>query len=76
MATKKRVNIESYAHWRRGLVGGVIATLIYTVLAYIFVSLAIDSGSFWQYLLTIVSLGLAIQSAIHVIKNNTNVRSK
>lgn len=46
---------------------------------YVFASLAIDSGSYWHYLLTFVSIGIAVNAGgritkdifrNHVFKNN------
>lgn len=73
---KKKANLESYASWRRSLIGGVTFAGVYSVLAYIFVSLAIDSGSLWQYLLAIVSIVMAFQSIVMAIKNRVNGTKK
>ncbi len=76
MAKKKKANLESYASWRRSLVGGITFAAIYGVLAYIFVSLAIDSGSLWQYFLALASFVMGVQSVVMVIKNRVNGTKK
>ncbi len=73
---KKKANLESYASWRRSLVGGITFAIIYVVLAYIFVSLAIDSGSLWQYLLAFASFIMGLQSIAMAVKNRVNGTKK
>ncbi len=73
---KKKATLETYAVWRKSVVGGLVFAGIYAVLAYIFVSLAIDSGSLWLYLLTLVSVAMSIQSLMVVVKNRGNDRKK
>lgn len=73
---KKKATIENYAVWRRSLVGGIVFAIIYLAIAYIFGSLAIDSGSLWQYLLAIISVAMAVQSLVSAVKNRGNDRKK
>jgi len=72
MAKKKQAPKNSYLMWRRSLVGGAVFAVVYMVLAYIFVSLAIDSGSLWQYALAIACLGLGVHSITLAIKYRGN----
>ena len=66
---KKKATLENYVSWRNSKLGGLIITAVYLLIAYIFASLALDSGSMWQYLLAFVSLSSALQSIYTVFKN-------
>lgn len=46
----------------------VLFAVVYLALAYVFISLAIDSGSYWHYGLAFLSLGMSITSAKRAIK--------
>ena len=66
---KKKATLENYVSWRNSTLGGLIITAVYLLIAYIFASLALDSGSMWQYLLAFISLSSALQSIYTVFKN-------
>lgn len=73
MAKKKTANnTNSYVVWRRSTTGGLIFAGVYFLLGYVFVSLAIDSGSLWQYGLAILSVIMGIQSIFIMVKNRGN----
>ncbi len=46
-----------------------IKIVVDLVLAYIFFSFAIDKGSIWLYLLTVIALGSAIRYVILIVKS-------
>lgn len=50
--------------------------IVYLTLAYVFIALAIDSGSYWHYGLAFLSLGMSINTTIRIIKNRVNGRKK
>lgn len=55
----------SYHENRRIL---AVKTLISTALAYIFGSLAIDSGSYWHYLLAVIAIVFAVKFVARFFK--------
>lgn len=69
---KKKATTNSYLTWRRSFTGGLVFGAVYLLLAYIFVSLAIDSGSLWQYLLGIVSFIVGAHSAYQAVKSKVH----
>ncbi len=65
MATKKNVKISTVENKRNLLIRLVLAALF----TYLFASLAIDSGSYWHYLLTFLSIGIAVNAAGRLVKD-------
>lgn len=65
MTQKKGISIETVENRK--------ALLIRLVLAggfvYIFASLAVDSGSYWHYLFTFVSFGIAVNAIGRITKD-------
>lgn len=57
--------LQKFEKWHQTREGLISFTLIEAGLAYVFASLAIDSGSLWQWLLAIV---LAIGSVQNFVK--------
>lgn len=56
--------------WKQSRTGLLITGTLELVLAYIFGSLALDSGSFWHYLLALVFFIGAVQSFFKAIRNH------
>ena len=50
------MNIQTLDRWHKTKIGFVVFALVELALAYLFASLAINSGSIWQWLLTLVLL--------------------
>lgn len=65
MAHKKDVSIRTVEN-RRAL---SIKALIAVGFAYAFISFAIDSGSYWHYLLAFVSVGIFINVTGRLVKD-------
>lgn len=61
---------NSFLAWKQSRNGLLISGVIELVLAYIFVSLAIDSGSYWHYLLTFIFLVGAIHNFVKAHKRH------
>ena len=46
-----------------------VQLLLALVFVYVFASLAIDSGSYWHYILTFVSIGIAVNAGGRISKD-------
>ncbi len=65
MPSKKGVTIKQIEN-RRALLIRLILALVFV---YVFGSLAIDSGSYWHYIFTFVSLGISVNAAGRLVKD-------
>lgn len=65
MSNKKNVTIRTVENRKSLSVKAVIAVGF----TYAFASLAIDSGSYWHYLFTFVSLAIAVNAIGRLIKD-------
>lgn len=65
MPSKKGVTIKQVENRRALSIRFVLAAIF----IYVFGSLAIDSGSYWHYLFTFVSLGIAVNAAGRIVKD-------
>jgi predicted tellurium resistance membrane protein TerC len=50
-------------------IGSIIGGIIGLILAYALVSRAIDSGSYWQYLGTVILFALSIKLFVRTFRN-------
>lgn len=62
---KKNVRIKTVENKKQL----TVQLLLAIVFVYIFASLAIDSGSYWHYLLTFVSIGIAVNAGGRITKD-------
>jgi len=62
------MNLESIDKWHKTKVGHLVFGLAELGLAYLFASLAINSGSLWQYALAFILLFGAIQNFIKIFR--------
>lgn len=76
MSEKNHITIRTVEN-RKWLALQAVASVL---AGYIFVSLAIDSGSYWHYLLTFIAIGLFINAfgrlAKDVLRQYTHGRKK
>jgi hypothetical protein len=70
------MNLQSIDRWHQTRTGHLIFGLGELGLAYAFASLAINSGSLWQYALAIISLVGAIQNFVRIFRPINNEHSK
>jgi hypothetical protein len=66
--TKKPAKKNDYYTWRNTAAGRLVFAVVYAVLAYVFISLAIDSGSPWLYILTLVCVGMVLRHLFGALK--------
>ena len=64
-------SVNQFLEWKQTRVGLLISGLVEAVLAYIFVSLALNSGSGWHYLLAGIFLIGAVISLLHAISRKS-----
>ena len=60
--------IEKFDKWHKTLKGYAIMGFLELLVAYIIASRAIDTGSWWEYLFTLVFLVGGAQNALHLIR--------
>jgi hypothetical protein len=70
------MNLQTIDKWHHTRTGHLIFGLAELGLAYAFVSLAINSGSLWQYGLAIILFVGSIQNVVKVFRVPKNERSK
>jgi hypothetical protein len=63
---------NAFMGWKQTRAGLLVTGLVELALAYGFGSWAIDSGSWWHYLLTFVFFAGAVQSFVRAAKNHGN----
>lgn len=56
--------------WKQTRKGQIITGLTEGLLAYLFASKAIDSGSWWQYLLAVIFIVGTIQNFVRAVTNH------
>ncbi len=61
--------VKDFLQWKQTKAGLLVSGTVELVLAYVLASLAIDSGSYWQYGLAIIFFIGFAQAYIRVIKN-------
>ena len=64
--------IEAFGKWYKTKSGLLVLGLAELALAYGFVSLAIDRGSLWYYLVSLIFLVVALQTIFKLIGNLFN----
>lgn len=62
--------ITKLHNWKQTRMGQIITGVAEGVLAYIFASLAIDTASWWYYLLTLLFVVGTVQNFVKAISNN------
>jgi hypothetical protein len=70
------MNLQAIDKWHRTRTGHIVFGLAEFVLAYIFASLAIDSGSLWQYAAAVILLVGGIQNTVKIFILPKNERAK
>ncbi len=65
---KKNTKKQLKQSWWTSPKGRIFFAVMYLGLAYVFVSLAIDSGSIWLYILTFVSLLMVLKDIFQAFK--------
>jgi hypothetical protein len=58
------MNMQKLDHWHKSRVGYLVFALVELGLAYAFVSLAIDRGDWWWYVLTLLFTAGFLQNGI------------
>jgi len=58
--------LKTLDHWHKTRLGLVVFAVVELALTYGFASLAIDRGSLWWYLLTLLFLVGALQNIVHL----------
>lgn len=58
---------DKFITWKKSPVGLIITAVIELVLAYIVISRAVDTGSWWEYLITFVLALGAVSSIMKVL---------
>ena len=62
--------------WHKTKLGLLVFALVELALTYIFVSLAIDVGSLWYYLLTLIFLVGTLQNTLKLIGSFINGKTR
>ena len=62
--------MQKILEWKQSQVGLVTTGVIELVLAYVFGSLAIDTGSYWHYLLAFIFLAGFVHSLVKAVKSH------
>jgi hypothetical protein len=60
--------LEKFNKWHKTKLGLFVFGLVELAIAYGFVSLSIDRGNFWWYILTLIFLVGALQNFLQLIK--------
>ena len=64
-STKKSVRIDIVENRKQLAIKAVVAT----VFVYLFASLAIDSGSYWHYIFTFISLAIGVNALGRLLRD-------
>jgi hypothetical protein len=70
------MNLQAVDKWHHTRSGHLIFGLAELGLAYLFISLAINSGSLWQYALAIIFFAGSIQNLVRIFKTAKNERAQ
>jgi hypothetical protein len=70
------VKLESIERWHKTKLGNLFFALFELTVAYLFASLAIDSGSLWQYAVAILLFIGAIQNLVKAIRFSKHERAR
>ena len=62
--------------WHKTKLGLLIFALVELAITYVFVSLAIDKGSLWYYLLTLIFLVGTLQNLTRLIGSFIHVKTR
>jgi hypothetical protein len=62
------MNLQAIDKWHKTKLGNLFFALFELTVAYLFASLAIDSGSLWQYAVAILLFIGAIQNFVRIFK--------
>jgi hypothetical protein len=62
------MNLQAIDKWHKTKLGNLFFALFELGVAYLFASLAIDSGSLWQYAVAILLFIGAIQNFVRIFK--------
>lgn len=65
---KPQVQQTNYAAYYQTSIGKLLVLLLGVILAYVFASLAIDSGSLWHYLIAFIFIYFAIKATVDLVK--------
>ena len=66
--------ISKLDKWHKTKLGRLAFALVELILTYIFVSMAIDKGSLWYYLLTLIFLVGTLQNLTRLIGSIINAK--
>lgn len=61
------MNIRALDRWHKTRLGYLVFGFVELAVTYVFVSLAIDSGSLWEYILAIVFLFGTVQNLVRAL---------
>jgi hypothetical protein len=70
------MDLQAIDNWHKTKLGYLSFGLGELLLAYLFVSLAINSGSLWQYALSIILFVGAIQNFVRIFRTPKNERKR
>jgi F0F1-type ATP synthase membrane subunit a len=70
------MNLQAIDKWHKTRVGHLTFGLFELLAVYLFASLAIDSGSLWQYAVTFLLFIGAIQNFVRVIRSSNHERAR
>jgi hypothetical protein len=70
------MNLQAIYKWHKTKLGNLFFALFELTVAYLFASLAIDSGSLWQYAAAILLFIGAIQNFVRVIRSSNHERAR
>jgi hypothetical protein len=70
------MNLQAVDKWHQTRTGHLIFGLAELGLSYLFISLAINSGSLWQYALAIIFFAGSVQNLARIFKTSINERKQ
>ena len=63
---------NAFIRWKHTKIGRLSWAIITGIIAYVFTSLAIDSGTLWQWALAILFTGDALYNLLQLLRKFTN----
>jgi len=70
------MDLQAIDNWHKTKLGHLTFGLVELLLAYLFVSLAINSGSLLEYAVTVILFAGAIQNFVGIFKTPKNDRKR
>jgi hypothetical protein len=70
------MDLQAIDRWHKTSRGHLVFGLIELGLAYLFVSLSIDSGSLFEYAITVLFFAGAVQNFVRIFRTTKNGRKR